>query len=171
MIPIFFQHSARLLPHTDNTQSMAIVRKILLICFLGQAMICNAALGGNLPDFDDKRLPQAAVEFINRYFPEAKISHVKVEKEFLRIKEYEVLLTDRTEIEFDSNGEWKEVECYKRPVPEELIPDFVRQCIDDKFPSSYVVKIERGRRDIEVELDNDFSLTFNLRGQLIEIDD
>lgn len=126
----------------------------------------------NVVSFDTKRLPPEAHSFILRYFPGVEVSHIKIEKDFLRVKKYEVLLTDRTEIEFDGNGFWVEVECDRVPVPSELLPAYLSQYVAEYFPQAFVVKLEKKSKGrIEADLNNDLSLTFSQAGKLIDIDD
>ena len=100
-----------------------------------------------------------------------QISHIKIETGMLGSKKYEVLLTDRTEIDFDSNGNWTEVDCKKAAVPEALIPVSVREYVKTNFPQEMITKIERGRSGVEVELANDYSLKFNNKGKFVSMDD
>ena len=60
---------------------------------------------------DMNQLPLPARNFINRHFTKPEVSHIKIDKEMLEATKYEVLLTDGTEIEFDSKGRSK---CPKR---------------------------------------------------------
>ena len=128
---------------------------------------------GDVVTSDAKRLPDVSRDFIKRHFPSAQISHIKIEEDFLRIKKYEVLLTDRTEIEFDGKGNWIEVECDDAQVPSAIVPEYVTSYLKARFPTAYIVKIERHakKKELEVELNNDLSLTFNSKGELIDIDD
>ena len=75
------------------------------------------AFAGDVITRDAKQLPLTARNFINRYFTDPQISHIKIETGILGSKSYEVLLTDRTEIDFDSNGNWTDVDCKKAAVP------------------------------------------------------
>ncbi len=74
-----------------------------------------------------------------------------------------MLLTDRTEIDFDKKGNWLEVDCKKSAVPEALIPVPVKEYVKANFPREIITKIERGRTGVEIELGNDYSLKFNKR--------
>lgn len=121
--------------------------------------------------YDTKRLPTEARSLINQHFPQAQISYIKIEKDFWGIKKYEVLLTDRTEIEFTGEGKWTEIECDDMPVPAVLIPEYIMEYIKNYFPDYHVIKIERKSKETEVELNNGFSLTFNKKGELIDLDD
>lgn len=65
---------------------------------------------------DMNQLPLPARNFINRHFTKPEVSHIKIDKEMLEATKYEVLLTDGTEIEFDSKGNWEEVSARKGQV-------------------------------------------------------
>ena len=112
-----------------------------------------------------------ARNFINQYFSKPQVSHIKIETNILQSKKYEVLLTDRTEIDFDSNGNWTEVDCKKVAVPGALIPVSVKEYVKTNFPQEIITKIERGRNGVEVELGNDYSLKFNNKGKFVSMDD
>ena len=129
------------------------------------------AFAGDVITRDAKQLPLTARNFINQYFTKPQISHIKIETGMLGSKKYEVLLTDRTEIDFDSNGNWTEVDCKKAAVPEALIPVSVREYVKTNFPQEMITKIERGRSGVEVELANDYSLKFNNKGKFVSMDD
>ncbi|MDR0976233.1 MAG: PepSY-like domain-containing protein [Prevotellaceae bacterium] len=119
---------------------------------------------------DINQLPAVARNFINQYFPQIKVSYVIMDRDLFD-KEYEVLLADRTEIKFDSDGQWKEVDCKRAAVPDGIVPDYILKYVRDTFPEEFITQIERGRKGTEVELRNDVSFLFNRRGRLIEVDD
>lgn len=142
----------------------AIVVTLLLACL-------PMAFAGDIVTQDAMRLPLVARNFIMRHFSSQKISYIKIEDEPFKPKRYEVLLTDRTEIDFDGNGNWKEVDCKKNPVPAAILPPFVKRYLEDVFPDAFVTQIELDGRETEVELNNDISLTFNRKGELVDFDD
>lgn len=146
------------------------MKKVLSILVLALVAV-QFVFAGDVITRDAKQLPLTALNFINQYFSKPQISHIKIESEILQSKKYEVLLTDRTEIDFDKKGNWMEVDCKKAVVPEALIPVYVREYVKSYFPTEIITKIERGRSGVEVELGNDFSLEFNRKGELINIDD
>lgn len=80
-------------------------------------------------------------------------------------------MTDRTKIEFDSKGNWEEVDCKQGKLPQNLVPDYVQQFVNAQYPGTVYHKIERDRGEVEVKLDNRLSLKFNKKGELIDIDD
>ena len=81
------------------------MKKVLSILVLALVAV-QLAFAGDVITRDAKQLPLTARNFINRYFTDPQISHIKIETGILGSKSYEVLLTDRTEIDFDSNGNW-----------------------------------------------------------------
>ena len=93
------------------------MKKVLSILVLALIAV-QFAFAGDVITRDAKQLPLTARNFINQYFTKPQISHIKIETGMLGSKKYEVLLTDRTEIDFDSNGNWTEVDCKKAAVPE-----------------------------------------------------
>lgn len=146
------------------------MKKVLSILVLALVAV-QLAFAGDIITQDVKQLPLPARNFINQYFSTSQISYIKIESEMLKNKKYEVLLTDRTEIDFDKKGNWLEVDCKKSAVPEALIPISVKEYVKAHFPREVVTKIERERAGIEVELSNDYSLKFDKKGQLVDIDD
>ena len=139
------------------------MKKILSVLLL-MVMFVPYTLAGDIITHDAKKLPAAARTFIST-------SHIKIESELFQTKKYEVLLTDRTEIDFNGDGEWLEIDCDNAAVPQEVIPSYVAEYVKTNYPGAFVTKIERKRREVEVDLNNDWSLTFNQKGEIIDIDD
>lgn len=145
------------------------MKKILSILVLAFVAV-QFTFAGDVITKDAKQLPLVARNFINQYFTKPQISYIKIDNEFLS-KNYEVILTDRTEIDFDKKGNWKEVDCKKKAVPAALIPAYVTDYVNSIFPQQIITKIERDGNYLEVELANDSSLKFNKKGELVEMDD
>lgn len=145
------------------------MKKILSILVLAVVAV-QFAFAGDVITKDAKELPLTARNFINQYFSKPQISYIKIDSEFLS-KKYEVILTDRTEIEFDRKGNWTEVDCKKNAIPSALIPVSIKDYVNTNFPSEIITKIERNGMGLEVELANDFSLKFNKQGKFVSMDD
>lgn len=65
------------------------------------------------------RLPSKATDFLNANFPQSVIK--EVEEEFDN-GTFEVDFTDGTDIEFDSSGEWTEVDAgHSKSLPQEIV--------------------------------------------------
>lgn len=146
------------------------MKKVLSILVMALVAV-QFAFAGDVITQDVKQLPLTARNFINQYFSKPQISHIKIESEVLQSKKYEVLLTDRTEIDFDSKGNWVEINCNKAAVPAALIPESVKEYVKTNFPKEKITKIERKRSGVEVELSNDYSLKFNNKGKFVSMDD
>lgn len=127
-------------------------------------------MAGDVITQDFMQLPLNARNFINRHFSKPKVSYIKIESELLQSKKYEVTLADRTELEFDSKGNWLEVDCKHKAVPAALVPDYAKKYVEVNFPNQIITKIEN-KRGIEVELGNDLSFRFNKNGKMVEADD
>ena len=133
-----------------------------------------AAVGVACADVDKPievdKLPEAAQKFLKQYFPQVDVTLAKVDNE-LTYKEYEVLLTNGTRIEFGSNGEWKDVDCKFDVVPEGIVPRPIVDYVAKHYPDAKIVRIDLERRNYEVVLSNRLELTFDKKFKLVEIDD
>ena len=143
---------------------------VILFClFLGS----SALLADNETITRDVNvLPTYSREFISTYFNQSEISHIKIEKNLIGRKNYDVILTDGTNLEFDQNGDWTEVDSNNHsPVPSAIIPVPILSYIQTNFKGKDIVSIEKEPREVNVKLSNGLELTFNKKGKLIEIDD
>lgn len=129
------------------------------------------SFAGDVITQDAKQLPLVARNFINRHFTKPQIHYIKIESEILQNKKYEVQLADFTEIDFDKQGNWLEVDCKKAAIPAALIPSSVQEYVKMNFPREIITKIERERSGMKIELSNDYSLKFNKKGKFVSIDD
>ena len=110
-----------------------------------------------------ERLPEPAQEFIQKYFSNNNILQVKYEKDG-REKRYNVL-------EFYKNGEWKNIECIASEVPNEIIPQTINNFVQNNHPNKKIIKIEKEKRYIEIQLSNDIEIRFNKSYTFIGYDD
>ncbi|MCM1033675.1 MAG: PepSY-like domain-containing protein [Odoribacter sp.] len=119
---------------------------------------------------DASVLPQAAQSVITKNF-KGKVSVVKIDKDFGRISEYEVVLDDGTEITFDASGNWKDIETnVNKSVPSSMIPAGVADYVSRNHKGVRIVGIEKDRRGYEVELANGIDIKFNNEGQFLKYD-
>lgn len=143
--------------------------------FLSFVMMAFLAIqfmsAGDVVTKDEMQLPLTARNFINQHFTKPQISYIKIDSEFLKGKKYEAVLTSGIEIDFDSKGEWTEVDCKKNAVPTSIVPTYIAAYVNTNFSGQIITQIERDHRGIEVELNNDLSLKFDKKGNLRELDD
>lgn len=118
-------------------------------------------------------LPAAVQAFLAESFPGVDVSFAKAETEWFST-EYKVVMVDGMVVEFDGKGNWTDIDCkykYGTEVPARLIPPQIASYVAKHFPEARVLKLERDRRDYEVELDNGFEMKFDLDFRLIDLDD
>ena len=120
---------------------------------------------------DASVLPEAARSVISKNF-KAGVSVVKIDKEFGRISEYEVILTDGSEITFDRNGNWDNVETSRtRSVPDGFIPKNIRDDVKKNHAGTKIVGIDKERSGYEIELSNGIDMKFSKTGEFLRYDD
>lgn len=145
------------------------MKKVLLTFSVILSTIGIACADVDRPIEVDK-LPEAAQKFLKQYFPNAGVSLAKEEIELV-YKEYEVVLTDGTHIEFRSNGDWKDVDCKYGEVPAGVVPKQIADYVSKNYPNVKITQIDRDRKSYEVSLSNRLELTFDMRFRLVDIDD
>lgn len=116
------------------------------------------------------KLPVKSQNFISKYFDTSTVDYIKLDDDYFS-KEYEVVLRNGTKVEFDGNGEWKEIDGKRSAIPTKLIPTTILNYVTKSFPNNQIKKIERKKRGYEVELTNGLDLIFNAKGNFVKIDD
>ncbi len=112
----------------------------------------------------------AITEFVKTYFPKANVLIVKPEWD-----EYEVRLSDGTQLEFTRDFEWKKIDCEHSntytAVPAELVPEQISSYVKTNFANQSIIKIEKKRRGWEIELNSELEIKFNKNFVVTKIDD
>ena len=124
---------------------------------------------------DDKpisfdQLPAKAQSFINKYFAGEEVSHITYDRDALSA-DYDVRFLSGTEVEFDSNGEWKDIDTRNGVVPAELIPQAIAKYVKSNYPNRTITEISRNHTHTEVTLNGGLELKFNKNHKLVEVDD
>lgn len=115
-------------------------------------------------------LPMAAQTTLKNNF-KASLSHIKIEKDFGKVSEYDVILTDGSEITFDRNGNWKEIEVKNTSsIPSALIPVAIDTYVKNNQKKVKITGIEKSRSGYEVELSNGVEMKFDLNGKFLRYD-
>ena len=131
--------------------------------------VFTASARGNY-SHDPVGLPNAARTILKNNF-KANVSHFKIEKDFGMVKEYDVVLTDGTEITFDSHGNWKDIEVRQNAsVPASLIPAAIKEYVKQNQKKAKITGIEKNRSGYEVELSNGVEMKFNNEGKFLRYD-
>ena len=109
-------------------------------------------------------------QFVEQYFPQANILMVNAEWD-----EYEVRLSDGTQIEFNRKPEWEKIDCEHSTtyptVPAELVPEPIANYVNTNFVNQGIIKIEKKRKGWEIELSNELEIKFNKNFAVTKIDD
>lgn len=114
---------------------------------------------------DPERLPKPATELIQKHWPSCIIDQA-----FIDGKEYEVLLSDGTIIEFNSKGIWKEMKCTDG-LPVTLVPGYITRYIVNRYPKQLIIDCEKMRGGYEITLTNGLEIQFDLQGRVTHVDD
>lgn len=127
------------------------INYLLIVLSLLSVMACA---GNDKITSDTNVLPVSSRQFISDHFKDIPVSHIQIEN-----------------VEFNHKGEWKEIKRHGLPIPQAIIPEVIQDLIKKNYSSNKVVKIEKEIRDYEIKLDNGLEMTFDLKGNLIDIDD
>ncbi|MCD8042323.1 MAG: PepSY-like domain-containing protein [Tannerellaceae bacterium] len=138
------------------------------------SMLCLFAISLGIKAEDDRitsdinELPAQSREFIREWFGDVGIAHIKIDNNYEgRVKDYEVLLANGIEIEFDKSGEWKEIEANKMGLPEGILQTGIIDQIHTLHPGQQIRKMEKDGNKIEVKLFNYTKLKFDQSGTLL----
>lgn len=134
-----------------------------LFSLLLLAASASVALAGT--PIKQAELPATARTFITKYFSKDTVR--KVEKDNgRRGVEYDVDFASGAEVEFNQDGNWKEVKASKgNAVPAAIIPSAISQYVATNFKGLSIVEIARKRGGYEVELSNGSELRLSEDGK------
>ena len=145
------------------------MKKLLLTLML--AITFGGAAFADIYAHSDAVLPEAAKSVLKKNFKSA-VSVVKIDKDFGRVSEYEVILKDGSEVSFDSKGNWKDVEVANdKSVPAAFVLQPIQQYVKTNHAGQKIVGIEKNHRDIEVTLSNGIEMKFDTAGKFLKYDD
>lgn len=145
--------------------------KILSKFALALMMLIGVQTAAQETVIDQSQLPANAKNFVTKYFSDATVSQAVKDKGMVKT-EYEVRLSDGSKLEFDGDGNWKEVESKTKSLSEmSFILQSIRDYAAKNFPTYQIRKIEKGSRKYEVKLTNGLELEFDLSGKFLRIDD
>ena len=139
--------------------------KRLLIALVAVIGMSAAAAARDTYAHDASVLPKAAQTTLSQNF-KAHVSVVKIDKDFGRISDYEVILTDGTEITFDRDGNWENVEVsVNGTIPSAFIPSSIADYVRTNMSGQKIVGIEKERTGYDIELANGVDMKFDKNGQ------
>ena len=144
------------------------MKKLLL------SIVCLCLFNVSVFADDDKpttvaQMPQAAQQFISKYFLGKKVSLAKVDNGILD-KSYDVIFTNGDKVEFDRKGNWTDVDCKYSVVPVGIVPTEIVKSVKSKYPDAKIIQIERDNRHYDVDLSNGWELKYNKQFKLVDIE-
>ncbi|MDO4692440.1 MAG: PepSY-like domain-containing protein, partial [Porphyromonadaceae bacterium] len=173
------------------------MKKQILVALLAMATLasvgCSKDDASNIlvsPDYtaqgEVSKLPTEARQFVAQYFKGYSASEVKInaeetengslytsilEKTDLELRAT-VVLPSRVKIEFDRNGQWREIECLidGAALPANILailPAPIVQYVQRNYPGIGIHEIERKSYGYKVELVNDKEILFDRNGELL----
>ena len=145
------------------------MKKIFLLLAVLFGVITASARGNYTHDVNV--LPETARATIEQNF-NADVNHIRIGKDFGRIRQYDVVMTDGTEIYFDKHGNWTEIEAARGgSVPANLFPNPITTFVKENQKKVKVTGIEKKAFGYEVELSNGMDVQFSEKGKFLRYDD
>lgn len=139
---------------------------IAICCMVSCNMVANA---GNDKPISVNALPAKAQTLLSLHFNGQKVMLATIESGVVS-RSYDVVLQNGTKLEFDKKGNLTEIDCNQATVPDQLIPQAIKNYLMENYAGQSVKKIEMNKNEYEVELANGLDLIFNKHFQLIDID-
>lgn len=112
------------------------------------------------------QMPEAAQTLLRQHFANKVPLVVTVDWD-----DYTIRYESGEKVEFDKQGNWKEIDCRATQVPVELIPEQIKSNIQATFPDAIILKLDRNRRGYEVKLNNGLEVEYSPTFDVIDIDD
>ena len=137
----------------------------VLVTFINMAL-----WAGNEKPIKVTEMPAKAQLFIQNFFSSHSIALAKMETDFLS-KSYDVIFTNGDKVEFDKQGRWTNIDCEHSMVPTAVVPQTIKDYVQQQYPKAKILKIElTDRRGYDVELSNDVEIEFDKKFNVIDID-
>ncbi|WP_294214061.1 PepSY-like domain-containing protein [uncultured Chryseobacterium sp.] len=148
----------------EKKQSITIMLGLILTlmtgCVYGQDRVIN-----------QNQLPKTAKNFLLANFRGVPIASAIEDREIDGVDEYKVRLGNGMKVEFDSKGNWKEVDGEHQKVPNGFVPAAIRNYVAKNFPNTYMTKIKKERWKYKADLSNGLDIEFDRNGNFSKIDD
>ncbi len=137
---------------------------MIFMAMLAIVIPASAALPIDSYTIKRDKLPEAAREMLDKHFPKAKISMIRVDRHLLRKTDYDVKLTNGTKIEFDNKGNWTSIDCKKREVPTDLVNKTVKRHVTKNYSKAKIVSIRKKLSGYVIGLSDSKTLKYDLFG-------
>ena len=107
-------------------------------------------------------LPADAINFVRQHFLVDQIASVWKDTDY-NDEEYTVIFRDGLEIEFNGNGDWKELKARHGKVPDHVVPEKILAHVSATFPFESIKEVSRNltKKRYKAELTDDQELKFD----------
>lgn len=107
-------------------------------------------------------LPADAINFVRQHFLVDHIASVWKDTDY-NDEEYTVIFRDGLEIEFNGNGDWKELKARHGKVPDHVVPEKILTHVSATFPFESIKEVSRNltKKRYKAELTDDQELKFD----------
>ena len=145
---------------------MEVIKKILAVAMVCTLSLHAAALSHNEHPLFPEQLPGDIQLLIKENFSNLSIARAT----FASGNYYEIVLSDHSILEFDTEGNWTKIECQGTEIPNPILPAAVVQFVKENHPGKFITRIEKERSEYEVKLSDHTELTFDSNCQLLVTD-
>jgi hypothetical protein len=133
---------------------MKTINFLMAILLTLSFMSCNAQK--NDKKIDVAALPAVAQELIKSNFADEQIKAVEQDNDG-----YEVKFKGGASIDFNTAGQWKEIDCERNAVPDAVVPQQIKDYAAKNYADKKIVKIECNSYGYEIEFDNGVEIKFD----------
>ena len=107
-------------------------------------------------------LPADAINFVRQHFLVDHIASVWKDTDY-NDEEYTVIFRDGLEIEFNGNGDWKELKARHGKVPDHVVPEKILAHVSATFPFESIKEVSRNltKKRYKAELTDNQELKFD----------
>lgn len=145
-----------------------------IIALLTVALVASMAWAEDLEKkVSLQELPEKAQEFLNTYFEGVKVKKViKTTDAYTFVEEFDVYLSNKTQIEFDMVGAWNEITLKNKKVemPRFIYPNRVVDTIDNQYADKKIVKVSNDGMEYDIKFKDGSEVTINALGKILEFE-
>ncbi|RYY58313.1 MAG: hypothetical protein EOO05_16815 [Chitinophagaceae bacterium] len=113
-------------------------------------------------------LPAKATSFINTHYSDQAIRQVVKERDDLKTA-YHVYLDNNTQLDFNREGEIKEIEGTEK-IPDAILPALIVTYVNTNYPTAFIRAWDPNDTSQDVKLSTGVELLFDSNGNFLRIE-
>lgn len=126
------------------------------------SLLCVSALYADDIVVAPSALPAAAQSFLSQHFKGANIALVKRD-----LNSFDVTLSDGTEVDFNINGDWTDVDGKYKPIPTSFLPNGVAAKVQAAHNGAAIIDAERQVSGFKLKLNNRMEVYTDAAGNIL----